>query len=233
MSTSPAQALLLEDDREDREVIAHWVGTLGLDVLQAENPRKALSLLAWTHPAVAVIDLDMSKAERTGKTVEQVLATLYRAHGTCTVVVYSANIENWEDQAPLTLLHPGALFHSKRDGEEALVKRIESLMQKGFGDLVIRRGAVIHVPSGRAFTHRIGFSLVMSASRSEPLSLTETERRAKRRFNEWLAQVGSQVRAVRFGWNEFELKVIDLAAPTLEADLESPRAERKRRPSRS
>ena len=47
--------------------------TSDLVPLLAEHPRKALAMLDFHRPVLAILDLDMSKAERTGRSVEEVL----------------------------------------------------------------------------------------------------------------------------------------------------------------
>src|SRR5437763_11782918 len=120
MPGAPTEVLVLEDEPRQLERLAAAVDASGLAPLQAEHPRKALAMLDYHRPVLAVVDLDMSKAERTGSTVEQVLGRLYEDHGVCIPIVYSVNVARVEQRDWIAGLHPYALVQDKRDGEPAL-----------------------------------------------------------------------------------------------------------------
>src|SRR5262249_28889680 len=138
------------------------VGATGLVPLLAEHPRKALAMLDYHRPVLAIVDLDMSRAERTGRSVEEGLEGLYERHGGCIPIVYSVNVGSVERRDWIAGLHAYALVQDKRDGEVALAKRMQRLLLARYGDLVISSGVVHHAPSGRAFAHRVGVSLVLA-----------------------------------------------------------------------
>ncbi|HEV2954154.1 MAG TPA: hypothetical protein VG015_08695 [Candidatus Dormibacteraeota bacterium] len=211
MSWAPAEVLVLEDEPEQAEALAGAIRQTRLDPLVAANPRQALSLLRYHHPVLALVDLDMSKAEYTGRTVNEVLACLETAHGSCVVMVYSANAETIEQQAKVFAIHAGALFQSKRDGEAALIKRINRLLSARYGDLMIHNGgSTIHVPSGQRWPHRVLASLVMASRTGKTVFLNDSDTRAVRRTRVWLEQVGSVVQVRNIGPREYDL--ISLAA---------------------
>ncbi|HKF76251.1 MAG TPA: response regulator, partial [Candidatus Dormibacteraeota bacterium] len=91
-----AEVLVLEDDPDQLRRLGETLTTIGLVPLLAEHPRKALALLGHHRPVLAVVDLDMSRAEPTGRTAEEVLARLYEAHGVCTPIVHSVNVDSVE-----------------------------------------------------------------------------------------------------------------------------------------
>src|SRR5262249_61339874 len=92
--------------------------------LPAEHPRRPLAMLDFHRPVLAILDLDMSKAERTGRTVEEVLERLYERHGVCIPIVYSVNVGAVERRDWIAGLHAYALVQDKRDGEDAPARRM-------------------------------------------------------------------------------------------------------------
>jgi CheY-like chemotaxis protein len=53
------RVLLVEDDRETREIIGEWLGEAGFEVVQAENGAVAIEAAVVRHPDVIVTDLQM------------------------------------------------------------------------------------------------------------------------------------------------------------------------------
>jgi CheY-like chemotaxis protein len=183
--------------------------------LLAEHPRKALSMLDYHRPVLAILDLDMSKAERTGRSVEEVLERLYERHGVCIPIVYSVNVGTVERRDWIAGLHAYALVQDKRDGEDALARRMRRLLLARYGDLVIDGGTVRHVPSGRAFSHRVGVSLLLAKRANLEVALDESEARAARRFQRWLRdEVASTVRVRPYRNRHYELELGDGADPS-------------------
>lgn len=190
-----AEVLVLEDDTDQLRRLGETLAAIGLVPLLAEHPRKALALLGHHRPVLAVVDLDMSRAEATGRTAEEVLAQLYEAHGVCTPIVYSVNADSVERRDWIAGLHPCALVQDKADGETALVDRVQRLLTARLGDLAIERGSVRHLPSGRRFAHRVGVSLLLAGRADVEVALDDSEARAVRRFQRWLRDdVASAVR---------------------------------------
>jgi CheY-like chemotaxis protein len=201
-----AEILVLEDDPRELQRAQTAMTRAGLPVLPITNPDSALSILPYRKPVLAVVDLDMSKAEPSEKTVNDVLAWLYEWAGECIVIVYSSHVGTIEQQEPVYSVHPYVLFQDKRDGDRALVRRIERLLSTRFGDLSISRGKVRHNPSGRLYPHRVAVSLLMARRVKQPLYLDDTDARAARRFNRWLQdQVQSPVRVMSHRDHRYEL----------------------------
>src|SRR3981081_2967996 len=86
MAGANAEVLVLEDDPAQLRRLGEAVGAAGLVPLLSEHPRKALAMLDYHRPVLAILDLDMSKAERTGRSVEEVLERLYERHGVWTPI---------------------------------------------------------------------------------------------------------------------------------------------------
>src|SRR2546423_363097 len=167
-------------------------------------------MLDYHRPVLAVLDLDMSKAERTGRTVEDVLSRLYDERGVCIPIVYSVNVSGVEQRDWIAGLHPYALVQDKRDGEAALLERIARLLRAGYGDLVIAGGQVCHVPSGRRFMHRVAVSLLLAKRASLDVVLDDSEARAARRFQRWLQEeVGSNVQVRPYHNRHYDLDLIE------------------------
>ena len=129
MNGAHAEVLVLEDEPDQLRRLGQAVGATGLVPLLAEHPRKALAMLDFHRPVLAILDLDMSKAEQTGRTVEEVLERLYERHGVCIPIVYSVNVGTVERRDWIAGLHAYALVQDKRDGEEALARRMRRLLR--------------------------------------------------------------------------------------------------------
>jgi CheY-like chemotaxis protein len=219
MPGAHAEVLVLEDDRAQLRRLGEAVGAAGLVPLLSEHPRKALAMLDFHRPVLAILDLDMSQAERTGRTVEEVLERLYERHGVCIPIVYSVNVGTVERRDWIAGLHAYALVQDKRDGEDALARRMRRLLLARYGDLVIEGGTVRHVPSGRAFSHRVGVSLLLAKRADLEVALDESEARAARRFQRWLREdVGSTVRVRPYRNRHYELELGDGTEPSFIAN---------------
>lgn len=192
---APPEVLILEDNLQELAALERVVRSIGLEPIPASGPLQALSRLAARDPLLAVIDLDMSLApareRRAG--VADVLRRLYDHHLNCIPLVYSAGVETIDDQARVYRSHPHALFQSKRHGFERLLARIEGLLGGHVGDLAIRGGAVVHLPTGLTTSHRVGVALLAAKRANRGAVLRESDARAARRFQAWLDAVGSVV----------------------------------------
>ncbi|MGI8564102.1 MAG: hypothetical protein ACR2MZ_11275 [Candidatus Dormibacter sp.] len=204
---SAPQVLLLEDTPEELAALTLAVDRAGLEALPAPSPRRALSLLDRREPLVAVLDLDMARvpANERSITVEMVLQRLRRRHANCIPLVYSACVETIEDQVRLFELHPHCLFQSKRQGEQRLLRRLNGLLAAHIGDLAGRGGAVVHLPSGEVFSHRIGVALMAAWRANHTLVLAESDARAARRFEAWLRRQTSSVSVRAAGNRHYRL----------------------------
>lgn len=204
---APPEVLVLEDDLAELAALAQVVLSAHLDPVTAAGPRQALAKLAHRRPILALIDLDMSlapDAERRAS-VYDVLRRLHRQHVNCVPLVYSAGVETIDDQARVYQFHPHALFQSKRHGYDRLLARIEGLLGGRVGDLGIRDGAVVHLPTGETFGHRVAITLVSAKRASRSVVLDATDARAARRFQAWLDRVGSSIVVRSLGRRHYQL----------------------------
>jgi CheY-like chemotaxis protein len=199
--------LLLEDDLQELRALEEVVRGASLEPVTASGPVQALARLDHHDPLLAVIDLDMSRApaaeRRAG--VHDVLRRLHLQHLNCIPLVYSAGVETIDDQARVYDSHPHALFQSKRHGLQRLLQRIESVLGGRVGDLALRRGVVVHVPSGRTTNHRVAVTLLAARRASRSVVLRESDARAARRLNDWLDEVGSNVIVRALGGRHYQL----------------------------
>jgi CheY-like chemotaxis protein len=204
---APPEVLLLEDDLDELRVLEEAVRGARLEPVPASGPRQAMSRLDNHDPLLAVIDLDMSRApgpeRRSG--VHDVLRRLYVQHLNCIPLVYSAGVETIDAQARVYESHPHALFQSKRHGIERLVRRIEGLLGGHVGDLALRGGVVVHLPSGRTTNHRVAVTLLAARRANRSVVLRDSEARAGRRFGDWLNEVGSSVVVRALGGRHYQL----------------------------
>jgi CheY-like chemotaxis protein len=211
---APPEVLLLEDDVQELRALADVVRSARLEPLAAGGPVEALARLDHHEPLLAVIDLDMSRApaaeRRAG--VHDVLRRLRTDHLNCIPLVYSAGVETIDDQARVYESHPHALFQSKRHGLNRLIQRIEGLIGGRVGDLALREGAVMHVPSGRTTGHRVAVTLLAARRANRSVLLRESDARAARRFGEWLDEVGSNVLVRSMGGRHYQLATREPAA---------------------
>ncbi len=212
---APPEVLLLEDDLQELQALEEVVRGVRLEPVPASGPTQALARLDHHDPLLAVIDLDMSRApaaeRRAG--VHDVLRRLHTHHLNCIPLVYSAGVETIDDQARVYESHPHALFQSKRHGLPRLLQRIEGLLGGNVGDLALRRGSVVHLPSGRTTNHRVAVTLVTARRASRSVVLRESDARAARRFGEWLDEVGSSVLVRSLGGRHYQLAARKPGAP--------------------
>ena len=192
---APAEVLVLEDDLEQLETLGRLVQAAHLEPLASSSPRQALARLDGRRPILAIIDLDMSRAPMADRrvTVHDVLRRLHQRHVNCIPLVYSAAVETIDDQAAVYLAHPHALFQSKRHGEDRLIERVNGLLGGRMGDLAVRDGVVVHLPSGEPFAHRVAVALVTATRAHRPVVLGDSDARAARRFADWLEERSSAV----------------------------------------
>jgi CheY-like chemotaxis protein len=201
------EVLILEDDLEQLASVEHAVRDAHLEPLAAPSPRRALTFLDHRDPLLAILDLDMSRVpgpeRRIG--VNDVLRRLQQRHVNCIPLVYSANVETIDDQARVYAAHPQCLFQSKRHGLGRLLDRVSGLLSARVGDLAIRDGVVVHVPSGETATHRVAVSLLAARRANRSLVLRDSDARAARRFGDWLGERGSSVHVRALGNRHYRL----------------------------
>jgi CheY-like chemotaxis protein len=204
---APPEVLVLEDDLEQLQALQRLVEAANLEPLATASPRQAMARLEGRRPILAIIDLDMSRAPAAERrvSVHDVLRRLHQRHVNCIPLVYSAAVETIDDQAAVYLAHPHALFQSKRHGEGRLLERVNGLLGGRVGDVGIREGVVVHLPSGETFAHRVGVALVTARRANRALLLSESDARAARRFQDWLEGHASSVLVRPLGGRHYQL----------------------------
>src|ERR1700730_15382742 len=140
---APPEVLVLEEDQAQPRALRELVEGAHLEPLATATPRHAMARLEGRRPILAIIDLDMSRVPASERRVgvDDVLRRLHHRHVNCIPLVYSAGVESIDDQARVYLLHPHALFQSKRHGEERLLERVNGLLGGRGGDLALQAGA--------------------------------------------------------------------------------------------
>jgi CheY-like chemotaxis protein len=209
---APCEALVLEDDPRQLEVVTAALRDVHMEPLPALSPQQALNKLRYFRPVLAVVDLDMSLAPESKSTVDDVLLRLYEDFGGCFVLVYSVKADDIIDRKRVEDLHPLALFVSKQDGVGKLVSRIHRMMGMRFGDLHVHQGMTFHVPSGEAYPHRVGVSLILGATLQQEVVLNATEAKAARRLGDWLRRVASNVTIVDHGRRRYALSLAEASS---------------------
>jgi CheY-like chemotaxis protein len=206
---APPEVLVLEDDQDQLRALRELVEGAHLEPLATATPRHAMARLEGRRPILAIIDLDMSRAPATERrvSVDDVLRRLHQRHVNCIPLVYSAGVETIDEQARVYLLHPHALFQSKRHGERRLLERVNGLLGGRVGDLALQGGVVVHLPSGEPMPHRVAISLVTAKRANRPLLLSESDARAARRFQRWLQECDSCVAVRALGSRHYQLTV--------------------------
>ncbi len=204
---APPEVLVLEDDVVELRALEQVIRDARLEPIPASGPRQALTRLASRDPLLAVIDLDMSLAPATERraSVHDVLRRLHSHHLNCIPLVYSGGVDTIDEQARVYDSHPHALFQSKRFGRASLLERIEGLLGGRVGDLAIRRGMVVHLPSGETMNHRVGVALLTAKRANRSVLLRDSDARAARRFQDWLDAVGSCVLVRALGGRRYQV----------------------------
>lgn len=156
MSHTYAEVLILEDDEEQRADLRRLVSELGkLEPLPCPDPDAALRILEASDatggllhaPVLALVDLDMGKAQATTTSAYDVLECLYRRHPSCMVLVHSAFVDDINVQRRVNEDHPRALVQSKTFGSASLESRLRSVLTATVGDLRVEGGVVVHLTS--------------------------------------------------------------------------------------
>jgi len=212
---APPEALLLEDDLEELRELCRVVRDAGLEPISTSGPGQALARLENHQPLLAVIDLDMTRAPASERavSVDQVLGRLHSHHLNCIPLVYSAGVETIDEQARVYQSHPHALFQSKRHGFDRLLARIESLLGGKIGDLAVRGGVVVHLPTGSTMSHRVAVTLLTAKRANRSVVLRASEARAARRFQQWLEGLNSPVLVRALGGRHYQVAVREPAVP--------------------
>jgi CheY-like chemotaxis protein len=206
---APPEVLVLEDDQDQLRALRELVEGAHLEPLATATPRHAMARLEGRRPILAIIDLDMSRAPLAERrvSVDDVLRRLHQRHVNCIPLVYSAGVETIDEQARVYLLHPHALFQSKRHGDKRLLERVNGLLGGRVGDLALQGGVVVHLPSAEPMPHRVAVSLLTAKRANRPLLLSESDARAARRFQRWLQDCGSCVAVRALGGRHYQLTV--------------------------
>jgi CheY-like chemotaxis protein len=206
---APPEVLVLEDDQDQLLALRELVEGAHLEPLATATPRHAMARLEGRRPILAIIDLDMSRAPLAERrvSVDDVLRRLHQRHVNCIPLVYSAGVETIDEQARVYLLHPHALFQSKRHGDKRLLERVNGLLGGRVGDLALQGGVVVHLPSAEPMPHRVAVSLLTAKRANRPLLLSESDARAARRFQRWLQDCGSCVAVRALGGRHYQLTV--------------------------
>jgi CheY-like chemotaxis protein len=206
---APPEVLILEDDLQELAALEAAIRDAHLEPVPTSAPPQALRQLDRHRPILAIVDLDMSRAQvddrRIG--VYDVLRQLHARHENCVPLVYSAGVETIDDQARVYVNHPHALFQSKRHGPKRLLERIDGLLSGRVGDLALRGGVVVHLPTGTATNHRVAISLVTAKRANRSVLLRDSDARAARRFQDWLDEIGSPVVVRALGNRQYQLAV--------------------------
>jgi DNA-binding response OmpR family regulator len=203
------EVLILEDDAEQLAAVEEAVREANLEPLAAPSPRRARLFLDHRDPLLAIVDLDMSRAPEADRRVSalDVLRHLGQRHVNCIPLVYSARVETIDDQARAYEANPHCLFQSKRHGTQKLVERVTALLSARVGDLAIREGVVVHLPTGDAATHRVAVSLMAAQRARRSVVLRDSDARAARRFQSWLEERSSTVQVRALGNRHYQLAV--------------------------
>ncbi len=207
---SIAECLILEDDKLKASQIKQAAEKAGFYPRVAYSALQALNLLELhmklSPPVLAIIDRDMTYAPDKTRTSLEVLSFLSRKLPECLTIVYSANLSTPEARVEIIKAHPRAFLHDKYGTEEDLFTRIEAILGKKVGDLSIKNGNVVHLPSGDLFHHYVAISLILQYPNAVFLR-TETMTKAKSRFSIWLKEHNSNVTLKSLGDKRYLLKV--------------------------
>ncbi len=206
------EVVVLEDDSAQLELLRTHLLAMGLHPLCTRSASRAVTLLrnnlAANRPIVAIVDWDLSKAPDQLASSADVLGVLSAQLPDCLTIVYSANIDSFSVRSGVHRAHPRAWLHDKREGDEALMARVDRMLERSVGDLRLSGGAVlIHQPSGAQHHHREAVRLVVHYPELVALH-SDTATRAARRFGSWLEEHRSIVRLVSHGNRRYRLSVL-------------------------
>jgi CheY-like chemotaxis protein len=201
------QILIVEDDPEEMAVAVAGLAPLQMDCLQAQSAQEAAQVIQRreAHPLIAVVDWDMSLAPDQLWSIPQLLRWLRDREPNLTVIVFSAYADQLNVAAAVHDADPSAYLHDKRHKIESLLERLRRMCTIQLGDLTVQGVCVVHVPSQAKFPHPIGLSLLLAYPAPVPLGPDGARSRAARRFNAWLIEVDSSMRACSSGKRSYKL----------------------------
>lgn len=205
------EVVILEDDPVQLERLRSHLSAMGFHPLAARSASRAIAALksnpAGNRPVLAIVDWDMSKAPDQLSSAADLLALLARDGDDCLTIVYSANIDSFAVRAGVHRAHPRAWLHDKREGDQALIARLDRMLERTVADLRITGGtALLHVPTGAEHHHREAVRLVVHYPEIVTLH-SDTATRAARRFGNWLTRQESPVRLVSHGNRRYRLTI--------------------------
>lgn len=205
-----AEALILEDNPREAQLVTVVMSACGLGVVSTRSPQQAIRLLRTHTPALAVVDWNMELSPDSDRTSEAALKELCRLHPDAFCIVFATHVgSDLTLQERIALAHPSAVTHDKRLGLDSLMTRIQQLLERRIGDLVIERGTVIHLPSGRRFRHRIGVKMILNHPRDFFAARRTAMYQAVYTFKVWLRDQHSSVAVESLHGGYYRLVVRD------------------------
>ena len=206
-----AEIIILEDDPEKLEQLRQHFIQKRFHPLTARSASRAISALKnnmeSNRPVLAVVDWDLSKAPGQSFSSTDFLSLLARDVPDCLVIVYSANVDSFRVRSEIHRAHPRAWLHDKREGDMALLDRIDRMLDQTVEDLRVKDGSVvIHIPTKDEHHHREAVRLVVHYPEIVTFH-SDTATKAVRRFGDWLAKHNSRVTLISHGNRKYRLTV--------------------------
>ncbi|MGH7234442.1 MAG: hypothetical protein ACREF7_03305 [Candidatus Saccharimonadales bacterium] len=153
------------------------------------------------------MDLDMRFAKEQSPNSYDCLRILAKNYPDVLVMVYSGALNQAQNMIAAVKAHPKAWLHDKHDGPKELFQRIEHMMTKEVGNLVLDKGYCLHVPSGKMFDHQAAVRLLMSYP--NPCHVyNAAEVRAIQRFRGWLKENDANLVIISHSNQTYSLRLV-------------------------
>ena len=206
------EALILATDETRRDGWKEMVADRGLTPIATGAAAKAQWLIEDHHFCLALLEWIPSAGRPAVGTVE-LLATLRRAHREIVAVVSVPASDDIEVERAIYAAHPTALTHDPRLGDVSLAARLDGLLGRQIGDLVVHGGSLVHAPSGDRFQHPIAAQLLLAYPGTIAVDYTSTCAMRITRLRRWLAKHGSSVDVINVrGLGMYRMVVVDRSA---------------------
>ena len=181
-----AIVLLAEANPQRRDRLCDQLESRGYRVLSAPTTVRAECALADEPVALAIVGWD--GPQKTG----DLLRTLAEHHPNVrTLVTVDPRLDG--AIAAVAATHAGALIDDARREPGLLAARLDRLVGRRIGDLVLCGGEVVHEPSGAVFRHPIGARLLSASPSWVSLDGDVRCRSAIHHFRRWLRTCESVV----------------------------------------
>jgi hypothetical protein len=125
---------------------------------------------------------------------QELIESMYRGNQWIRLVVFNRESSRSVVERTVHSVHPDAWIHDASLGDTHLAIRLDTSLGKLIGDLCVRKGYVLHLPTGQKLTtNRTAVQLILAAPGAIGVADGSAGPTSVWRFRKWLEAVGSCV----------------------------------------